>query len=74
MLQLLRQSPELNSIENLCKTFKFWVHARDPKNIKELKNFCKEECLKPPASPCKKIISSYGKGFGGCKVKHKVCN
>ena len=45
LLQWPSQSPDLNPIGNLWKTLKLKVHARNPKNITELKTICKEELL-----------------------------
>ena len=61
VLEWPSQSPDLNPIKNLRKTLKLRVHARDPKDIKELKKVCEEEWLKLPARACKKLIDSYGK-------------
>ena len=37
------QSPDLNPIENLWNTLKVKVHKRNPENIKQLEELCKEE-------------------------------
>ena len=37
------QSPDLNPIENLWNTLKVKVHKRNPQNIKQLEELCKEE-------------------------------
>ena len=55
------QSRDLNPIENLWKTLKLRVHARDSKDIKELMKVCEEEWLKLPANACKKLLDIYGK-------------
>ena len=46
LLERLSQSPELNPIEMLWHDLKRAVHTRKPKNIAELKQFCKEEWSK----------------------------
>ena len=48
------QSPDLNAIENLWKILKINVHKRNPQNIQQLKEFCKEDWRKIPANLCKK--------------------
>ena len=43
-LEWLRQSPDLNPIENLLYDLKIAVHLRNPSNMKELEQFCHEMC------------------------------
>lgn len=55
------QSPDLNPIENLWKILKINVHKRNPQNIQQLEQFCKEEWRKIPANVCKKHVCNYRK-------------
>ena len=59
LLEWPSQSPDLNSIEMLWHDLKRAVHTRHPKNITELKQFCKEECSKIPHDRCAGLIRNY---------------
>ena len=53
------QSPDLNPIEMLWHDLKSTVPPRHPKNIAELKQFCKEEWSKIPPDRCAGLIHNY---------------
>lgn len=55
------QSLDLNPIEMPWHDLKRAIHARNPRNTKELKTFCREEWSKIPPQCCTSPISSYGK-------------
>ena len=40
---------------------KIAVHQRNPSNLKELKQFCLEECAEIPVARCAKLIDTYPK-------------
>jgi hypothetical protein len=54
-------SPDLYTIKMLCHDFKRAVHTRHPKNIAELKQFCKDEWSKIPPDHCEGLIRNYRK-------------
>ena len=54
-------SPDLNPIEILWHDLKRAVHTGHPKNIAELKQFCKEEWSKFPPDRCVGLIHNYRK-------------
>ena len=55
------QSPDLNPIENLWNTLKVKVHKRNPQNIKQLEELCKEEWGKVKLDQCGKLVANYRK-------------
>ncbi|KAK3536029.1 hypothetical protein QTP70_025510, partial [Hemibagrus guttatus] len=55
------QSPDLNPIEMLWHDLKKVVHARNPSNVAELQQFCKDEWAKIPPQRCNRLIASYRK-------------
>ena len=55
------RSPDLNPIEMLWDDLKRAVHTRHPKNIAELKQFCKEEWSKIPNDRCAGLLRKYRK-------------
>ena len=55
------RSPDLNPIEMLWHDLKRAVDTRHPKNIAELKQFCKEEWYKIPPDRCAGLIHNYSK-------------
>ena len=59
LLEWPSQSPDLNPIEMLWNDLKRVVHTRHPKNISELKQFCKEEWSKIPPDRCAGLIRNY---------------
>ena len=61
LLEWPSQSPDLNPIEMLWHDLKRAVHTRHPKNIAELKQFCKEEWSKIPPDRCAGLIRNYRK-------------
>ena len=61
LLERPSQSPDLNPIEMLRHDLKRAVHTRHPKNIAELKQFCKEEWCKIPPDRCAGLIHNYRK-------------
>jgi hypothetical protein len=60
----LLESPDLNPIEMLWHDLKRVVHTRHPKNIVEMKQFCKEEWSKLSPDHCAGLICNY--------IKHLV--
>ena len=63
LLEWPSQSPDLNPIEMMWHDLKRAVHTRHPKNIVELKQFCKEEWFKIPPDHCAGLIRNYVKQF-----------
>ena len=61
LLEWPSQSPDLSPIEMLWHDLKRAVHTRHPKDIAELKQFCKEERSKIPADHCTGLIRNYRK-------------
>ena len=56
------QSPDLNPIENLWNTLK-----RNPQNIKQLVELCKEEWGKVTLDQCGKLVANYRKRMEAVK-------
>ena len=63
VLEWPSQSPDLNPIEMLWQDLKQAVHARKPKNVTELKQFCMEEWAKIPPRCCERLINNYRKSL-----------
>jgi transposase len=61
LLEWPSQSPDLNPIEMLWHDLKRAIHTRNPKNIAELKQFCKVEWSKIPPDRCAGLIRNYRK-------------
>ena len=61
LLEWPSQSPDLSLREMLWHDLKRAVHTRHPKNIAELKEFCKEEWSKIPPDRCAGLICNYRK-------------
>lgn len=59
VLEWPSQSPDLNPIENLWLDLKRAVHARYPRNLTELEQFCKEEWSKIAVGRCTRLIETY---------------
>ena len=55
------QSPDLHPIENLWGVLKKRVHARKPSNLREFKEFAKEEWAKIPQKTCLNLVDNYKK-------------
>ena len=55
------QSPDLNPIKNLWNSLKVKVHKRNPQNIKQLEELCKEEWGKVTLDQCGKLVANYRK-------------
>ena len=55
------QSPVFNPFENLWNTMKVKVHKRNPQNINQLEEFCKEEWDKVTLDQCGKLVADYRK-------------
>lgn len=53
------QSPDLNPIENLWITLKRNIHARKPRNLKELELIAIDEWSKIPPCTCMKLVMNY---------------
>jgi hypothetical protein len=60
------QSPDLNPIEMLWTDRKKMVHARKPKNLRELAEFCIEEWQKVPADRCAALVNGLPQAIAGC--------
>lgn len=60
------QSPDLNIIENLWIDLKRAVRDRQPRNLKELEDFCKEQWAKIPQTRIERLLASYKKAFTSC--------
>ncbi len=61
VLEWLSQSLDLNPIEMLWHNLKQSIHTRNPSNVIELKQFCKEEWAKIPPQQSERLIASYRK-------------
>ena len=61
------QSPDLNPIENLWNTLKVKVHKRNPQNIKQLEELCKEEWGKVTLDQWGKHVANYRKRLEAVK-------
>ena len=61
------QSPDLNTVENLWNILKVKVHKRDPQNIKQLKELCKEEWGKITLDQSGKLLANYRKRLEAVK-------
>uniref|UniRef100_A0A3Q3J790 Tc1-like transposase DDE domain-containing protein n=1 Tax=Monopterus albus TaxID=43700 RepID=A0A3Q3J790_MONAL len=59
VLEWPSQSPDLNPIEMLWGDLKRAVHARNPSNISQLKQFCIEEWDKIPSDRCQRLLDGY---------------
>ncbi len=61
VLEWPSQSLDFNLIEMLWRDLKQSIHAQNPSNVTELKQFCKEEWAKIPPRRCERLIASYRK-------------
>ncbi|KAI3357464.1 hypothetical protein L3Q82_015503 [Scortum barcoo] len=61
VLEWPSQSPDLNPIEMLWGDLKRAVHARNPSNISQLKEFCIEEWSKLSSDRCQRLVDGYKK-------------
>ena len=61
VLEWPSQSPDLNPIEMLWGDLKRAVHARNPSNISQLKEFCVEEWGKISSDRCQRLVDGYKK-------------
>src|SRR4029434_2358826 len=59
VLEWPSQSPDINPMENLWLDSKRAVHARSPRNLTELEQFCKDEWSKIAVSRCANLIETY---------------
>ena len=55
------QSPDMNSIANLCRESKLNVQKRGPKNITELIDTCIEEWNRIPPESFRRLVVHYSK-------------
>ena len=55
------QFPDLNPIEDLCNSVKVNVYKRNPQNIKQLEELCKEEWGKVTLEQSGKLVANYRK-------------
>ena len=53
------QTPDLNPIENVWHKLKTQVKQRNPKNLRDLEEFCKEEWSKISVEVCRNLIVKY---------------
>ena len=59
VLEWLSQSPDQTPIENVWLDLKRAVHARSPRNLTGLEQFCKEEWSKIAVSRCASLIETH---------------
>jgi transposase len=59
LLEWPSQSPDLNPIENLWWKLKLRVQERDPRNLIQLKEICKEELAKIPISIFVNLVNKH---------------
>lgn len=52
-------SPDLNAIKHLRRDLKIAVGRRVPLNLKDLKQFAKDDWSETPAERCKKLVDGY---------------
>ena len=62
-------SPDLNPFENLWNNLKVKIHERNPQNIKQLEELCKEEWGKVTLDQCGKLVGNYRKQLEAMKQK-----
>ena len=55
------QSPNLNPIENLWREVKLQMAKQQPRNLKDLESYCKEESTKIPREKCANLVTNYKK-------------
>ena len=61
------QFSDLKPIENLWNNLKVKVHKRNPQNIKQLEELCKEEWGKVMLHQCGKLVANYRKWLEAVK-------
>lgn len=52
------KSLDLNHIENLWREMKLWIAKRQPRNLKDLRSFCKEESDNTAPDMCANLVIS----------------
>ena len=68
LLEWPSQSSDLNPIEMLWFDLQKQVHARNPRNIQELKQFCLDEWSKIPVQTCWRLVQGYKKHLQAVKT------
>lgn len=59
VLEWPSQSPDLNLRKCMDELMKRAVYRRSPRNLTELKHFCKEEWANVPQSRCAKLVKTF---------------